>query len=287
MCVFLSVHVVFGHVISGQEVIQTIENQKTDANSRPYAEVKVLNCGELIPKSKGLFVANIYQRQMHFRIDELEFLFSAKKAKKERVRESPSSSSSSDSESSSDSSSESEESEKESKKKKKKRAKKMKKKKEEKKRCLYFINSDSCSLDPLLLFKRLYICRSVAESPEMKEQEEVVTSTVRPEEIPPIPENRFLMRRSPQFQQSKEAEKDQQTKEERQRERLVLTTRINVQRVSGNNDFVCHFCSSRAMYSSQSGYQRRLIITRSGRKIKGRGQRVRPPRFLQESSLPL
>ena len=58
-CVFLSVHVVFGHVISGQEVIQTIENQKTDANSRPYAEVKVLNCGELIPKSKGLFVANI------------------------------------------------------------------------------------------------------------------------------------------------------------------------------------------------------------------------------------
>lgn len=48
--------------------------------------------------------------------------------------------------------------------------------------------------------------------------------------------------------------------------------------------FVCHFCSSCAMYSSQSGYQRRLIITRSGRKIKGRGQRVRPPHFLQEFS---
>lgn len=57
---FLSVHVVFGHVISGQEVIQTIENQKTDANSRPYAEVKVLNCGELIPKSKGLFVKKTF-----------------------------------------------------------------------------------------------------------------------------------------------------------------------------------------------------------------------------------
>lgn len=173
---------------------------------------------------------------MHFRIDQLEFLFSAKKVKKERVRESPSSSSSSDSESSSDSSSESEESEKESKKK-KKRTKKMKKKKEEKKRCLYFINIYSCSLDLLLLFKLFYICRSVAESPEMKEQEEVVTSTVRPEEIPPIPENRFLMRRSPQFQQSKEAENDQQTKEERQRERLVLTTLVNVQHVSGSNGF--------------------------------------------------
>lgn len=56
-CVFfLSVHVVFGHVISGQEVVQTMESQKTDPNSRPYADVKVMNCGELVPKSKGLFV---------------------------------------------------------------------------------------------------------------------------------------------------------------------------------------------------------------------------------------
>lgn len=52
---FLSVHVVFGHVISGQEVVQTMESQKTDPNSRPYAEVKVMNCGELVPKSKGFF----------------------------------------------------------------------------------------------------------------------------------------------------------------------------------------------------------------------------------------
>lgn len=51
---------VFGHVISGQEVVQTMENQKTDPNSRPYADVKVLNCGELIPKSKGLFVGSIF-----------------------------------------------------------------------------------------------------------------------------------------------------------------------------------------------------------------------------------
>uniref|UniRef100_A0A673H7H4 Peptidyl-prolyl cis-trans isomerase n=1 Tax=Sinocyclocheilus rhinocerous TaxID=307959 RepID=A0A673H7H4_9TELE len=47
------IHVVFGQVISGQEVIRMIESQKTDTNSRPYAEVKVLNCGELVPKSKG------------------------------------------------------------------------------------------------------------------------------------------------------------------------------------------------------------------------------------------
>ncbi|KAI6065092.1 Peptidylprolyl isomerase G (Cyclophilin G), transcript variant X1 [Aix galericulata] len=46
-------HVVFGQVISGQEVVREIENQKTDASSKPYAEVRILSCGELIPKSKA------------------------------------------------------------------------------------------------------------------------------------------------------------------------------------------------------------------------------------------
>lgn len=96
------IHVVFGQVISGQEVIRMIESQKTDANSRPYAEVKVLNCGELVPKSK------------------------AKKEKKKHQ-----SSSESDDDSSSDSSSDSEESEKD-KKRQKKHKKEHKKKKEQK-----------------------------------------------------------------------------------------------------------------------------------------------------------
>uniref|UniRef100_A0AAX7VSB8 peptidylprolyl isomerase n=1 Tax=Astatotilapia calliptera TaxID=8154 RepID=A0AAX7VSB8_ASTCA len=182
------VHVVFGHVISGQEVIQTMESQKTDPNSRPYAEVKVLNCGELIPKSKG------------------------------KRASSSSSSSSSDSESSSESSSESEESEKESKKRKKKAKKQKEKPKEDKK-------------------------KSEAESAEEKEQDELVTSTVRPEEIPPIPENRFLMRISPQIAQKpkEEVNKDQRNKDERPRQSLFIFTR--------------------------------LVMTRSGRKIKGRGPR--------------
>lgn len=47
------------------------------------------------------------------------------------------------------------------------------------------------------------------EVPEPKEQEELVTSTVRPEEIPPVPENRFLMRRSPQaVHNTRDAEND-------------------------------------------------------------------------------
>lgn len=52
-----------------------------------------------------------------------------------------------------------------------------------------------------------------------------------------------------------------------------------------NNDYMCCSCSSRSMYNSQTGYQRRLVITRSGRKIKGRGQRVCSPHLLQDFTL--
>lgn len=108
-----------------------MENQKTDPNSRPYAEVKVLNCGELVPKSKGLFLPNIFilfTFAFQPAACNTVYIFAAKKGDKKKERASSSSSgSSSDSESSSKSSSDSEESEKESKKRKKK-AKKLKKK---------------------------------------------------------------------------------------------------------------------------------------------------------------
>uniref|UniRef100_A0A673IZ92 Peptidyl-prolyl cis-trans isomerase n=1 Tax=Sinocyclocheilus rhinocerous TaxID=307959 RepID=A0A673IZ92_9TELE len=45
------VHVVFGLVISGFEVIKKIEGLKTDSASRPYADVRVIDCGQLITKS--------------------------------------------------------------------------------------------------------------------------------------------------------------------------------------------------------------------------------------------
>lgn len=51
----------------------------------------------------------------------------------------------------------------------------------------------------------------------------MVTSTVRPEEIPPVPENRFLMRRSPQaVQSSRDAENDARGRD-RQREFVCPT----------------------------------------------------------------
>ena len=48
-----SIHVVFGHVLQGQDVVSEIENQKVDDKSRPLVDVKISNCGELIPKAKA------------------------------------------------------------------------------------------------------------------------------------------------------------------------------------------------------------------------------------------
>uniref|UniRef100_A0A3Q3WKA3 Peptidyl-prolyl cis-trans isomerase n=1 Tax=Mola mola TaxID=94237 RepID=A0A3Q3WKA3_MOLML len=48
---FFIVHVVFGLVISGFEVVKKIEGLKTDSASRPYADVRVMDCGQLITKS--------------------------------------------------------------------------------------------------------------------------------------------------------------------------------------------------------------------------------------------
>ena len=45
---FFSIHVVFGRVVSGSEFVTEMENQKVDSKSRPYADVRVTNCGELV-----------------------------------------------------------------------------------------------------------------------------------------------------------------------------------------------------------------------------------------------
>ena len=44
---------IFGHVLQGQEVVTEIENQRVDDKSRPQVDVKISNCGELIPKAKA------------------------------------------------------------------------------------------------------------------------------------------------------------------------------------------------------------------------------------------
>uniref|UniRef100_A0A8C4SBZ9 peptidylprolyl isomerase n=1 Tax=Erpetoichthys calabaricus TaxID=27687 RepID=A0A8C4SBZ9_ERPCA len=153
------VHVVFGLIISGFEVIKQIENLKTDAASRPYADVRVIDCGQLITKSAN---------------DVLE--------RKQKISHSSNSSdTSSESSSPTSSSSESDTEEEKFKRRKRKRRTKHKHSKKVKKE----------------LKKRESVSKKVLSS-QRRINELIVKRekpVVRPEEIPPVPENRFLLRR--------------------------------------------------------------------------------------------
>ena len=59
MCIY-SCHVVFGHTVAGMEYITAIENQKVDVNHRPYADVRIHNCGELVRMKSELTTCGIY-----------------------------------------------------------------------------------------------------------------------------------------------------------------------------------------------------------------------------------
>lgn len=173
------VHVVFGQVIKGEEVVKEVENQPTDNNSCPLRPVTIANCGELVLK---------------------------RKQKGKRQKKSGSASSEAESLASSP--------EKAEKKHKKHHKHKRSSKKEKHKR------RDDCP------------------------EEEAVDldgdhSLIKPEEIPEIPANNFLMRRVPTDADTNYA--------------------VPERRMGGY-------------------YSRRPKVSRSGRKIKGRGfMRYRTP----------
>ncbi|XP_005383594.1 PREDICTED: NK-tumor recognition protein isoform X1 [Chinchilla lanigera] len=164
------VHVVFGLVISGFEVIEQIENLKTDAASRPYADVRVIDCGVLATKSTKDVVEKKRKKPIH----------------------SEDSDSSSSSSSSSESSSESEIEHERSRRRKHKRRPKAKHSKRRRKEV-------SSSEEPRS--KRLVSPKVHSERSDTNEKRPVDSNAkrekpvVRPEEIPPVPENRFLLRR--------------------------------------------------------------------------------------------
>lgn len=62
-----SVHVVFGQVVSGKEVVSQIEMLPVDRNSRPLQDARVSKCGELVllTKSKGYFFHFIFKISLH------------------------------------------------------------------------------------------------------------------------------------------------------------------------------------------------------------------------------
>lgn len=163
-------HVVFGLVISGFEVIEQIENLKTDAASRPYADVRVIDCGVLATKS----AKDVFEK------------------KRKKPTHSEVSDSSSNSSSSSESSSESEIEHERSRRRKHKRRPKVKHSKKRRKEA-------SSSEEPRN--KHIISPKGHSERSDTNEKRSVDSNAkrekpvVRPEEIPPVPENRFLLRR--------------------------------------------------------------------------------------------
>ena len=101
-------HVVFGQLVAGKDVIREVEQLDTDKKDRPLQDARIINCGELVLKGK--------------------------KDKKEKKKKSKKESESEDSSSSESSSSSSSEDEKEKKKKRKKHKKDKKKKKKKSKK---------------------------------------------------------------------------------------------------------------------------------------------------------
>ncbi|XP_077609850.1 NK-tumor recognition protein isoform X7 [Crocuta crocuta] len=164
------VHVVFGLVISGFEVIEQIENLKTDAASRPYADVRVIDCGVLATKS----TKDVFEK------------------KRKKPAHSEDSDSSSNSSSSSESSSESEIEHEKSRRRKHKRRPKVKHSKKRRK--------EASSLEEPRN-KHVMSPKGYSERSDPNEKRSVDSNAkrekpvVRPEEIPPVPENRFLLRR--------------------------------------------------------------------------------------------
>uniref|UniRef100_A0A3P8WL95 peptidylprolyl isomerase n=1 Tax=Cynoglossus semilaevis TaxID=244447 RepID=A0A3P8WL95_CYNSE len=175
------VHVVFGLVISGFEVIKKIEGLKTDSASRPYADVRVMDCGQLITKSAKDVLEGKRKRMSHSADSSFD-----------------SHDSSSQCSSSVDSESESDEKHKQRKHKRRIRSKQSKKKK--KRRELRKSTDDQ-------LFKSCTE-KQVSEAENQVEEEKELGGkrekpVVRPEEIPPVPENRFLLRRDVPSQEQK------------------------------------------------------------------------------------
>nr|XP_055039004.1 NK-tumor recognition protein isoform X2 [Misgurnus anguillicaudatus] len=204
------VHVVFGLVISGFEVIKNIEGLKTDSASRPYADVRVIDCGQLITKSANDVLQGKRKKVFHSEDD---------------------SQSSSESSSQYASSAESEgESDQKYASKKRKRALKSKHSKRkrrdtgQKERHAVKITGQGSHAEGEM---------AEEDDGEVEQNVKREKPVVRPEEIPPVPENRFLLRR------------DMPTQEE--------TVKMAVQEsITAHDD-------------------PKPAVTKSGRKIKGRG----------------
>ncbi|KAL1452476.1 hypothetical protein WDU94_006704 [Cyamophila willieti] len=163
------IHVVFGHVVSGQSVVTHIENLPVDKMSRPLQDVRVVRCNELVLKSKLKAV----KEKRKASPDESE----AEEGEEEKEKEEGEQSDSNEEED----------------KKKKKKKKDKKKHKKKKKRSRKHSGSSSESGDGSAADSG-----SDSESGRRKRNLNPITGTVSkivdPSEIPDVPTNKFLYR---------------------------------------------------------------------------------------------
>ncbi|XP_053569725.1 NK-tumor recognition protein isoform X2 [Bombina bombina] len=175
------IHVVFGLVISGFEVIEKIEHLKTDAASRPYADVRVTDCGILGPKQTkdggGTAIYNSGFKEKAKRVES-------------QSEESESSSKSSSPTSSWSSESSFSESEIERNKRKKRKSRTKVKHSKRKRKEPHRPETKKEQKPP-----SQHSVQSENSPNEDKQGTKREKPVVRPEEIPPVPENRFLLRR--------------------------------------------------------------------------------------------
>ncbi|CAM4722435.1 unnamed protein product [Leuciscus chuanchicus] len=162
------VHVVFGLVISGFEVIKKIEGLKTDSASRPYADVRVIDCGQLITKSANDVLQGKRRKTFH---------------------------SEDDSQSSSETSSQYSSSEGESDKKCASRKRKRNSKSKHSKRKRKEIKKEGDAVKTAVHGSHGEGEMAEEDDGEAEQNVKREKPVVRPEEIPPVPENRFLLRR--------------------------------------------------------------------------------------------
>ncbi|CAJ1082119.1 NK-tumor recognition protein isoform X4 [Xyrichtys novacula] len=178
------VHVVFGVVISGFEVIKKIEGLKTDSASRPYADVRVVDCGQLFTKSandvlqgkrkRSSYSADLSQHS-HGSSSQLSTESESEFDRKHKCHKHKKHTS-------------------------KRLKKKMMKRRELKNDTEDEVQPKQSSRSPV---DRGNLDRENEVDGEKEQSGKREKPVVRPEEIPPVPENRFLLRRDMPSQEDK------------------------------------------------------------------------------------
>ncbi|CAF4792145.1 unnamed protein product, partial [Rotaria sp. Silwood1] len=153
-------HVVFGHVVSGQSVVDAIENISVDSsNSRPSKDVVISHCGQLVLVSKS------HKKKKHK-------ISTGDESGNEQISESSSSSNDDD---------------KKEKKSKRKKKEKHQQKKEAKRLAKLSIEQENKLDEPTN--------NIIKESNEISGRDIMgLKTTIAPDEIPEIPAHKFLMR---------------------------------------------------------------------------------------------